>query len=297
MAQAQDAPSAEEFLSTHSHFRRADTVNDSPEFGIYEFYMAYADVYDLMAMTESLVTGLVQHLTGGTKIMYHPDGKSPRELLLDFQRPWKQYGLIETVEEKSGVKFPPGDQLHTPEASKFLSDLAEKVHFTVSENAPYNCFRFVFRAFETQLSGEFIEPFCVSPAFIVSPISSRSVRAIRRFMCGKEFCNSYTKLNDSFERFEEQMKQKTAGDEEAQEIDETFVNARVPFNSSSLPVYLDNLEHGLPPTGGWGMGIDRLVMFVTDSTNIKEVLLFPATKPETGGPTAPAVVPPTEPAL
>jgi len=86
-------------------------------------------------------------------------------------------------------------------------------------------------------------------------------------MCGKEFCNAYTELNDPFEqrlRFEEQVKQKEQGDDEAQGIDETYVDA---------------LEHGLPPTGGWGIGIDRLVMFLTNSTNIKEVLLFPAMKP------------------
>jgi len=86
-------------------------------------------------------------------------------------------------------------------------------------------------------------------------------------MCGKEFCNAYTELNDPFEqraRFEEQVRQKAQGDDEAQDIDETFVDA---------------LEHGLPPTGGWGLGIDRLVMFLTNSTNIKEVLLFPAMKP------------------
>jgi len=86
-------------------------------------------------------------------------------------------------------------------------------------------------------------------------------------MCGKEFCNAYTELNDPFEqraRFEEQVRQKAQGDDEAQDIDETFVDA---------------LEHGLPPTGGWGIGIDRLVMFLTNSTNIKEVLLFPAMKP------------------
>jgi lysyl-tRNA synthetase class 2 len=87
------------------------------------------------------------------------------------------------------------------------------------------------------------------------------------FICTKEFCNAYTELNDPFdqrERFEEQTRQKDAGDDEAQGVDETFLNA---------------LEYGLPPTGGWGLGIDRLVMFLTDSANIKEVLLFPAMRP------------------
>jgi lysyl-tRNA synthetase class 2 len=86
-------------------------------------------------------------------------------------------------------------------------------------------------------------------------------------MCTKEICNAYTELNDPFdqrERFEEQTRQKNQGDDEAQGVDETFLNA---------------LEYGLPPTGGWGLGIDRLVMFLTDSENIKEVLLFPAMRP------------------
>ena len=98
-------------------------------------------------------------------------------------------------------------------------------------------------------------------------------------MCTKEFCNAYTELNDPFdqrERFEEQTRQKEQGDDEAQGVDETFLNA---------------LEHGLPPTGGWGLGIDRLVMFLTDSATIKEVLLFPAMKPEATAP-APGAAPP-----
>lgn len=87
-------------------------------------------------------------------------------------------------------------------------------------------------------------------------------------MCTKEICNAYTELNDPFDqrdRFLEQTRQKDAGDDEAQGVDETFINA---------------LEYGLPPTGGWGLGIDRLVMFLTDSANIKEVLLFPAMRPQ-----------------
>ncbi|KAG6812690.1 hypothetical protein H0H92_001319 [Tricholoma furcatifolium] len=235
-------------------------LTHNPEFTICEFYMAYADMEDLMDITEAMVEGLVKYITGGsTKIIYHPDGnkgqEGARQLELDFQRPWKRYDMIQTLEEKLGVTFPPGDTLHTEETNKWLRELCIK------------------------LVGEFIEPLCVSPAFIVghpqvmSPLAKwhRSrpglCERFEGFMCGKEFCNAYTELNDPFEqrlRFEEQVRQKEQGDDEAQGIDETFIDA---------------LEHGLPPTGGWGMGIDRLVMFLTDSTNIKEVLLFPAMKP------------------
>ncbi len=114
-------------------------LTHNPEFSICEFYMAYADMYDIMDLTESMVTGMVKYLNNGaTTIKYHPDGKEPkigpdgvavppRELELNFERPWKRYDMIETLEEKLGVKFPPGEQLNTPETNKFLSDLAEKV--------------------------------------------------------------------------------------------------------------------------------------------------------------------------
>lgn len=114
-------------------------LTHNPEFSICEFYMAYADMYDLMDITESLITGMVQYLNNGaTTIKFHPDGKepkvnadgtttAPRELVLDFQRPWKRYDMIETLEEKLEVKFPKGEDLGTEETRKFLSDLAEKV--------------------------------------------------------------------------------------------------------------------------------------------------------------------------
>lgn len=130
-----------------------------------------------------------------------------------------------------------------------------------------------------KLVGEFIETQCINPSFIVghpqvmSPLAKyhRSrpglCERFEAFVATKEICNAYTELNDPFdqrERFVEQTRQKDAGDDEAQGVDETFINA---------------LEYGLPPTGGWGLGIDRLVMFLTDSANIKEVLLFPAMRP------------------
>ncbi|OCH88627.1 lysyl-tRNA synthetase [Obba rivulosa] len=249
-------------------------LTHNPEFTICEFYMAYADMYDVMDLTECLLEGMVKYITGGkTTVTYHPEGKdSDKVYELEFKRPWKRYDMIETLEEKLGVKFPPGDTLHTDEANKFLRDLCKKHNVDCSE--PRTNARLL-----DKLVGEFIEPLCISPSFIVghpqvmSPLAKyhRSrpglCERFEGFMCGKEFCNAYTELNDPFEqrlRFEEQVRQKEAGDDEAQGIDETFVDA---------------LEHGLPPTGGWGIGIDRLVMFLTDSINIKEVLLFPAMKP------------------
>ncbi|PPQ99670.1 hypothetical protein CVT24_009742 [Panaeolus cyanescens] len=262
-------------------------LTHNPEFTICEFYMAYADMEDLMDITEAMLEGLVKTLTGGkTTITYHPDGnkgqEGAREVTLEFQRPWKRYDMITTLEEKLNVKFPPGDQLHTDETNKFLRELCVKHNVDCSE--PRTNARLL-----DKLVGEFIEPLCVSPAFIVghpqvmSPLAKwhRSrpglCERFEGFMCGKEFCNAYTELNDPFEqrlRFEEQARQKAQGDDEAQGVDETFIDA---------------LEHGLPPTGGWGLGIDRLVMFLTDSTNIKEVLLFPAMKPLDVNP--PAAVP------
>jgi lysyl-tRNA synthetase class 2 len=105
-------------------------LTHNPEFTICEFYMAYADMYDLMDLTESLVEGMVKYLTGGsTTLKFHPDGKDGRELELEFKRPWKRYDMFETLEEKLGVKFPPGDTLHTDEANRFLRDLCKKVGF------------------------------------------------------------------------------------------------------------------------------------------------------------------------
>lgn len=110
-------------------------LTHNPEFTICEFYMAYADMYDVMDLTESLVEGMVKSLTGGkTTLIFHPEGKEPKEeggevkkYELEFKRPWKRYDMIETLEEKLGVKFPPGETLHTDEANRFLRELAEKV--------------------------------------------------------------------------------------------------------------------------------------------------------------------------
>ncbi|KAL7418382.1 lysyl-tRNA synthetase [Cryptotrichosporon argae] len=262
-------------------------MTHNPEFSICEFYMAYADMYDLMDMTESMISGMVKYLTGGTKVKFHPQGKGEgaKEYEIDFATPWKRFDMIEELEKQLNVKFPPGDTLHDENANKFLRELAEKHNVDCSE--PKTNARLL-----DKLVGEFIENQCINPSFIVghpqvmSPLAKyhRSRPGLcERFECfvaTKEICNAYTELNDPFDqrdRFEEQVRQKEQGDDEAQGVDETFLNA---------------LEYGLPPTGGWGLGIDRLVMFLTDCANIKEVLLFPAMRPvvaTSAEPVAPAV--------
>lgn len=248
-------------------------MTHNPEFTTCEFYQAYADCYDLMDMTELLFSEMVKKITGSYVVEYHPDGhESEKTWKLDFLRPWKRINMIEGLEEKFGVKFPPGDQLHTKETGEFLKKVLADNNMECAP--PLTNARML-----DKLVGE-LEDMCINPTFIfghpqmMSPLAKyhRSVPGICErfevFVATKEICNAYTELNDPFDqraRFEEQARQKDQGDDEAQLIDETFCNA---------------LEYGLPPTGGWGCGIDRLAMFLTDSNTIREVLLFPTLKPD-----------------
>lgn len=247
-------------------------MTHNPEFTTCEFYQAYADMYDLMDTTELLFSEMVKEITGSYKITYHPDGPQGEALTLDFSRPWKRINMIEELEKIYKVKFPHGDQLHTEETGKFLKQLL--IDNKLDCPPPLTNARML-----DKLVGE-LEDSCINPTFIyghpqmMSPLAKkdRSVPGLCErfevFVATKEICNAYTELNDIFdqrERFEEQARQKAQGDDEAQLIDETFCNA---------------LEFGLPPTAGWGCGIDRLAMFLTDSNTIREVLLFPTLKPD-----------------
>ncbi|KAI9592272.1 lysyl-tRNA synthetase [Syncephalis fuscata] len=247
-------------------------MTHNPEFTTCEFYMAYADMYDLMEITESMVSGMVKYVTGGYKVTYHANGPEEPPMEIDFTPPFRRINMIEELENKLSVKFPSPETFATEEGRQFLSDLCVK--HNVDCSAPRTSARLL-----DKLVGDFIEVQCINPSFIcghpqiMSPLAKkhRDIPGLcERFECfvaTKEICNAYTELNDPFDqrsRFAQQAKDKAAGDDEAQLIDENFCTA---------------LEYGLPPTGGWGLGIDRLVMFLTDSNNIKEVLLFPAMKP------------------
>ncbi|KAJ3115017.1 lysyl-tRNA synthetase [Phlyctochytrium bullatum] len=221
-------------------------LTHNPEFTTLEFYMAYADMYDLMDMTEVLLSGMVKHITGGYKVVYHPQGPDGEAMTIDFTPPFRRVRMIPELERILKVKFPSADTLQSDAGIKFLSDLCAK--HNVDCSPPRTASRLL-----DKLVGEFIEVSCISPTFItehpiiMSPLAKahRSEKGLcERFECfvaTKEICNAYTELNDPFdqrERFEQQAKDKAAGDDEAQMVDETFCNS---------------LEYGLPPTGGWGM--------------------------------------------
>jgi len=228
-----------------------------------------------MNLSEKLIAGMVKALTGSYILEYKNDGPDGPTTTVDFTPPFKRVsmksGLEEILTKKLGRKIE--IFLEDPNVDSMLSKLNAECGLELPP--PHTTARLL-----DNLVGEYMEDTYVAPTFlcdhprIMSPLAKLHrddptlTERFELFVCGKEVCNAYTELNDpqvQLENFSNQAKAAEAGDDEAQGKDDGFVTA---------------LEHALPPTAGWGMGMDRMAMFLTNKNNIKEVLLFPAMKPE-----------------
>jgi lysyl-tRNA synthetase class 2 len=211
-------------------------------------------------MTEQMFSSMVKEITGSYIVPYAAEeGGEP--VMIDFSPPWRRISMIDGLEKATGEKFP---LMEAPEMPKFLEAICKK--HNVECRPPRTVARLV-----DKLVGHFLEEDCMNPTFItdhpemMSPLAKTHrtrpglTERFELFVCKREVCNAYTELNNPMTqraRFAEQAKQGADGDDEAQVHDEDFCVA---------------MEYGLPPTGGWGCGVDRLAMFLSNKWNIKEV--------------------------
>jgi lysyl-tRNA synthetase class 2 len=231
----------------------------NPEFTMMECYQAYADYRDVMELVQSMLQHVVQAVTGGLRVTYQGHE-------LDFGGEWPRIAICDGILERTGI-----DVLAAPDYATLKTRVIEKGFDAGDAPTWGQLVDFLF--------SEHVEPTLVQPTFVtnhpveLSPLAKRSKidpRLVERFevyAAGMELGNAFSELNDPEDqraRFEEQRIAKAAGDDEAQPLDEDFLLA---------------MEHGMPPTGGLGVGIDRLVMLLCDAAHLREVLLFPYMRP------------------
>jgi lysyl-tRNA synthetase, class II len=239
------------------------SVRHNPEFTMIELYEAFADYNDMMEITENMIAYVCEKVNGTTKVNYQGTE-------IDFMPPWNRITMVDAVKEHAGVDF---NEIKTNEEAQAI---AREKHLEFKKDLKHVTKGEVLN----MLFEEYAEQHMIQPTFIcdypveISPLTKKKrgnaefTERFEGFVFGREVCNAYSELNDPIvqrERFNQQEKERELGDDEAYMIDEEFMSA---------------LETGMPPTGGLGIGIDRMIMFLTDSASIRDVIMFPTMKPQ-----------------
>ncbi len=234
----------------------------NPEFTMLELYQAYADYGDMMALAEALIAELVRELTGGPLVLERGG------TTLDFMPPFTRVSFVDGILERSGVDVLTASEETMRSRLLAAGRQADEVR------------SFTGGKLLDEMFGTFLEPALVQPTFVVdypkaiSPLAKehrsdpRVTERFELFIQNREYANAYSELNDPDDqraRFEDQVRQRAAGNDEAQPFDADYIRA---------------LEYGMPPTGGMGVGVDRLIMLLADQPSIRDVILFPAMRPE-----------------
>ena len=231
------------------------STRHNPEFTMLELYEAYADFHDMMALTEKMVEHVALEVLGTTKITYG-------EYEVNLATPWKRLSMVDAIKETVGIDFT------TPMSDDEARALAQEHGVKIEEHMGFG--HIVNEFFEQKVEHTLIQPtfiyghpVAISPLAKKNPDDPRFADRFELYIVGREHANAFTELNDPIdqkERFIAQLEERKRGNDEAHSMDEDFIEA---------------LEYGMPPTGGLGIGIDRLVMLLTNSPSIRDVLLFP----------------------
>ena len=232
----------------------------NPEFTTVELYQAYTDYYGMMDITERMFAAIANAVCGGAKKINY------QGVEIDLTTPWKKMTMIEAVKEYCGIDFASSDNVDD------FKDQAKKLGIDYEDDVTWG--KLLYEIYDQKVEEHLIQPtFILDYPVEVSPLAKRKpsdprlTERFEFFMYAREMGNAFSELNDPIDqknRFLAQVAEREKGDEEAQMMDEDYVNA---------------LMYGLPPTGGLGIGVDRLIMLFTDQPSIRDVLLFPTMKP------------------